>query len=162
MNVIVKPVPVGDMAGALAYFVTGDGDLSIDNVIATIVDNHLKQPRLVVIEDRMISHNDIEAMAQALHNQFTVALVTTINAALPTWNAVHRVVLVTTSADYTGLPAHEVHMHWTEGDDATPVVAPLGAAQTHIYATTQKGKFPQLIEWARTAPYPIGVISRTL
>lgn len=167
MNVIVKPVPVGDMAGSLAYFVTSDGDLGIRETLTTITSNTLAEPRLVVIDGRHFTETEALEMTTTLRQAgYTVAIVVDTNIPSRVWYAANRVVLVTELVNYFGVPAQELHLVWNpdydDGPSNHPVVAPLGAQQTHVYCTTGKGNFPALIEWARRAPYPIGIIPRTL
>lgn len=158
MEIQFKPVPSGDMAGSLAHFIK---NFDYDNV-EEVADLDTK---LVVLYDDGASVDALRALRSAFSGRGknpTIALVTRIPLVQFSWYAVDRVIVVTTLERYVGIPANEIHIEWKPGDTTYPVVAPLGAQQTHIYATTDKGNFSALIEWAKKAPYPIGVIPRAL
>jgi hypothetical protein len=162
MDLQFKPVPVGDMAGSLA--------LHINNFDPTETDAILEhRAHLLVIYDKGgLTVNGLLKLREQLRSEPSTtappvcALVTRIPVVSSLWYAVDRVVLVTNLNRYVGVPAQEIHFEWTPNDTTYPVVAPLGAQQSHIYATTSKGNFAALVEWAKQAPYPIGVIPRAL
>lgn len=164
MKVTYAIVPSGDMAGVLAYRVTADTNFDPDAALEQIRNHPSTQPTVAIIRYAGAEPNLIQTFCKAMKEQLTCTLVLDTDIETPTslWYAVDRVVLTMHAASYSGTPANEVHLRWDSSIVGYPVVAPLGANQTHIYAYAAQDELDQLINWIRQAPYQIGIIRRPL
>lgn len=163
MSVSYTVIPSGDMAGSLGFRVTADESFDPDDAVKQVLSYPTTQPVIILFVDNAISDLTERFVAKIRSKLQGVTLVYLTSDEAPTrlWYAFDRVILNTSVSKYDGTPTQEVHLYWN-GEDYYPVVAPLGAAQTHVYCYTGKGNYEQLKDWVRQAPYQIGIIGRSL
>lgn len=165
MRVSYTVVPAGDLAFQLHFRVVADADFDPTAAIDHITDYPTTQPVLIIVHDDGALDELLITFATSAKKQFNcmLTLVTPERVATP-WYYFDRIVIRSSVGAYDGTPANEVHLYFNpdEDHDLFPVVAPIGASQTHIYAWTDKERVSDLISWARRAPYQVGILQRSL
>ena len=153
----------GDMAGTLHFRIIADESFDPTAAVDHITTYETTQPIVVVIHDDNPPPASLITFCRSFKKTLTGTLVLSTHSVPPAqeWYAFDRVVLNTSVYGYPGTPVHEAHLHYSPGDDY-PVVAPIGASSTHIYVYTDTEHYNDLIEWARRAPFAMGIIRRPL
>ena len=166
MKVSYTIVPAGDFASSLHFRVIADNHFDPDDALQQIVDHPTTQPILIFVHDAGAAQSLIESFVKNMKERLNCVLVYLPFQERPTplWYLFDRVTLITALATYKGTPANEVHLYYSPDDDydTYPAVAPLGAANTHIYVYTDRERYSDLVAWARRCPYPVGIASRAL
>jgi len=163
-NTAFTVATAGDLAGALHFRVAADENFDPDRELEYIKSfPSLQQPIIMLIDDGA-DDSLIEVFAINAKKQLSALLVfvTTRAYVRKIWHAFDRTIVQTLVGGYTGVPANELHFIVDPTTDDYPVVAPLGAQQTHIYVMAEHGQYNNLLEWARQAPYTVGVIRNPL